>query len=129
MIATASQWISIAAGVWPIGLGLFMLIRPRRALAALAQMGGSPTIHFSEMGVRILVGAAMMLAASAARLPLLTSIIGCFLIVSAVVLLLLPRRWHAAYSTWWSRRIPVPAVRLLAPVSCLMGGALIWLML
>ena len=126
MLATASQWLVIATGVWLIGLGVFMLIKPRQALAALGQMGGSPAVHIGEMAVRILAGVAMIFAAAASRFPVAISIIGSFLIVSALVLLLLPRRWHAAYSRWWSCHIPVTAVRLIAPMSWAMGGALIW---
>lgn len=126
MVATASQWLVVLAGVWLIALGVFMLIRPRQALAALGRMGGSPGVHFGEMAVRILAGTAMVFAAAASRFPVAVSVIGGFLVVSALVLLLLPRRWHAAYSTWWSHRIPVGAVRLIAPVSWAMGAALIW---
>lgn len=127
MVATASQCLVIVAGLWLIGLGVFMLIRPRQALGALGQMGGSPTVHIGEMAVRILVGIAMVFAAAASRFPVAIGVVGSFLIVSALVLLLLPRRWHAAYSTWWSRRIPVAAVRLIAPMSWAMGGVLIWI--
>ena len=127
MLATASQWLVIATGVWLIGLGVFMLIQPRQALLALGQMGGSMTVHIGEMAVRILAGAALVFAAAASRFPVAISVIGSFLIVSALVLLLLPRRWHAAYSRWWSCHIPVAAVRLIAPMSWAMGGALIWI--
>lgn len=127
MIATASQWLVIAAGVWLIGLGVFMLIQPRQALGALGQMGGSPTVHFVEMAVRILAGFAMVAAADASRFPVAVSVVGGFLVASAIALIVLPRRWHAAYSIWWSRRIPVAAVRLIAPVSWAMGGGLIWI--
>lgn len=65
MIATASQWLVVAAGLWLIGLGVFMLIQPRQALAALGQMGGSPTVHIAEMAARILAGTAMVFAATA----------------------------------------------------------------
>lgn len=129
MIATASQWLVVVAGLWLIGLGVFMLIQPRQALGALGQMGGSPTFHIGEMAVRILAGIAMVFAAAASRFPVAIAVIGGFLIVSALVLLLLPRQWHAAYSTWWSRRIPVAAVRLVAPMSWAMGGALIWIVI
>jgi len=129
MIATASQWLVAGAGVWLIGLGVFMLVQPRQALSALGQMGGSPTVHIGEMAVRIIAGIAMVFAADASRFPVAITVLGSFLIVSAVVLLLLPRRWHSAYSTWWSRRIPVPAVRLIAPMSWAMGGALIWIVI
>lgn len=126
MVATVSQWLVIAAGLWLIGLGVFTLIQPRQALGAIGQMGGSPKVHISEMAVRITAGVAMVFAAAASRFPVAIAVIGSFLIVSALVLLLLPQRWHAAYSTWWSRRIPVAAVRLIAPMSVAMGGALIW---
>jgi len=129
MIATASQWLVIAAGVWLTGVGVLMLIQPRQALAALAKMGGSPAVHFGEMAVRILAGTAMVFAAAASRFPVAISVIGGFLIASALVLILLPRRWHAAYSTWWSRHIPVAAVRLIAPMSWAMGAALIWIVI
>lgn len=129
MFATASQWLVIVAGLWLIAVGVFMLIQPRQALVVLGQMGGSPRVHIGEMAVRILAGIAMVLAAAASRFPLALAVIGSFLIVSALVLLLLPRRWHAAYSTWWSIRIPVAAVRLMAPVSWAMGGALIWIVI
>ena len=127
MIAAASQWLVVIAGLWLIGLGVFMLTQPRQALKALGQMGGSPMVHIGEMAVRILAGIAMVFAAAASRFPIAIAVIGSFLIVSALVLLLLPRRWHAAYSTWWSRRIPVAAVRMIAPMSWAMGLALIWI--
>jgi len=129
MIAATSQGVTVAVGVWLIGIGVFMLIQPRRALSALARMGGSATIHLGEMGLRILAGAAIVLAAAGSRFPLPMMLVGGFLIASAIVLLILPRRWHAAYSTWWSGRIPVPLVRLIAPVSWAMGATLIWVVL
>ena len=126
MITLASQWLAIGVGVWLIGLSLFMLVRPQASLAALAAMGGTPLIHFGEMALRIVAGAALVLASEGSRFPLGIALIGWFLIASAVVLIVLPRRWHAGYSTWWAKRIPVWAVRLSAVVSIIAGGVLIW---
>lgn len=129
MITLASQWLAIGVGVWLIGLSLFMLVRPQASLAALAAMGGTPLIHFGEMALRVVAGAALVLAAEGARSPQGIALIGWFLIGSAVVLMVLPRRWHAGYSTWWAKRIPVWAVRLSAVVSIIAGGALIWVLI
>jgi len=126
MVSAGSQWLFVLAGVWLIVLGVFMLFRPRLALDALGQLGGSAVVHVGEMLVRILAGTSLIFAAAASRFPVVITVIGSFLIVSAVVLLLLPRRWHAAYSTWWSRHISVAAVRVIAPMSWALGGALIW---
>ncbi|GAA0622111.1 hypothetical protein GCM10009422_17550 [Brevundimonas kwangchunensis] len=121
-----SQWACVAAGLWLIGLGVWMGLRPRQALAVLAAMGSSPPIHFGEMAVRAGVGAAIMGAASVSRAPLILTVFGAFLIVSACVLALLPRRWHSTYSRWWAARIPVTTVRLISPLSVIGGAVLIW---
>ncbi|MGQ3041483.1 MAG: hypothetical protein ACT6TH_01895 [Brevundimonas sp.] len=121
-----SQWICVAAGLWLIGLGIWMARRPRHALTVLAAMGGSPLVHFGEMAVRALIGAAIMGAAAGSRAPLVLTVFGAFLIVSAAVLAILPRRWHSSYSRWWAARIPEAAVRLVAPLSLIGGAALIW---
>ena len=126
MLATGAKAIVLLAAAGLIGLGVWMAARPRDALAALARMGGAPAVHLGEMSVRILIGAAFAAAADASRFPVAMTAIGGFLIVSAVILLLLPRRWHAAYSTFWAARIPVAAVRLIGPLSWAMGAGLIW---
>ena len=128
MIASIAQWCSVVAGLWLIGLGIWMMTRPHQALQVLNRMGGTPAIHVGEMSVRIAAGLVLLLAAERALYPTLIAVIGGFLVASAVVILLLPRRWHAAFSTWWAQRIPVRAVRLIAPLSCIMGVALIWVM-
>ncbi len=126
MIVAVSQWLAVLVGVWLIGLSLFMLLAPQRALGVLAAMGSTPLIHFGEMAGRIAAGFVLMLASVMSRSPQVINLIGAFLIVSAVVLMVLPRRWHAAYSTWWAKRIPVWAVRLSAVFSTVAGGVLIW---
>lgn len=126
MIIAVSQWLAVLVGVWLIGLSLFMLLAPQRALGVLAAMGSTPLIHFGEMAGRIAAGFVLMLASVMSRSPQVINLIGAFLIVSAVVLMVLPRRWHAAYSTWWAKRIPVWAVRLSAVFSTVAGGVLIW---
>lgn len=127
-MAMVSQWTAIVAGMWLIGLGGLMAFWPHRALAALARMGGSNTVHFGEMAIRTLIGGALVIAGPASRFPVVIPVIGWFLIVSALVLAVLPRRWHAAYSVWWSKHIPVAAVRVIAPLSVAGGAALIWSM-
>ena len=126
MVAVIAQWFVVLAGVWLIALGIFMAAAPRRALAALAAMGGSAAIHFGEMAVRAFAGAALMVAAPPSRFPLVLMLFGGFLISSALVIAVLPRHWHSTYSRWWAQRIPSWVVLLIALLSTAGGAALIW---
>ena len=121
-----AQIVGLLAGGWLIALGVWMTAYPDRALSALAAMGGSPVAHFGEMITRLLIGAALVAAGPASRFPQVIPLLGWFLIISALVLMALPRRWHAAYSTWWAARIPVAAVRVVAAFSMIGGAAVIW---
>ncbi len=129
MISIAAQGLVVLAGLWLTGLGVWMTLWPGRALDVLGRMGSTPAIHFGEMGLRALIGVAFVVAASVSRFPMGMTVVGGFLIVTALILSLLPRRWHAAYSKGWARRIPSAAVRLIGPVSVVTGGGLIWTML
>ncbi|MGV9008575.1 hypothetical protein [Brevundimonas sp.] len=129
MISTIAQTVVLFAGLWLAGLGVWMFVRPVLALDVLKAMGSSPLIHFGEMALRTAAGFAFVVAAPQSRFPLTITVIGVFLIVTAVALTALPRRWHVAYSTAWAQRIPVIAVRMIAPVSIVAGGVLIWTMI
>jgi hypothetical protein len=117
--------VSLLAGLWLILVGIIMLFRPVWALRALAKFGSTPFLHFSELGLRMVVGFALVVAAPSSSLPDVLVPVGWFVAVSSVVLMMLPRAWHAAYATWWSERISVTAVRCLSPLALLAGGALI----
>ncbi|MBN9464128.1 hypothetical protein [Brevundimonas sp.] len=129
MIVWASRGFVVLVGVWLVGLGVFMLARPRLALAALARLGGSPGVHIGEMMLRLLAGAAFLIASASTRHPTLMSVVGLFLVLSACVILALPRLWHAAYSAWWAKRIPVGGVRAIASISIALGGLVIWVLI
>jgi hypothetical protein len=128
MLSTIAQVLVILSGLWLAGLGVWMFVRPAWALAALKGMGSGPLIHFGEMAFRTAAGFAFVVAAPQSRFPMAITVIGVFLIVTALALTVMPRRWHVAYSTAWARRIPVMAVRMIAPVSVIAGGLLIWTM-
>ena len=126
MVSSVALVLMMAVGAALSALSVFMIAAPRRSLVALSRMGSTATIHFGEMGLRTAAGAVLLLAAPSTRFALAIAVIGGLLIASAVVLMLLRRRWHVAYSTWWAARIPVWGVRLVAPISFVAGGVLVW---
>ena len=120
-----ARWLAMLIGAWLIAIGLIMLLRPLAALGALGQMGSTNVIHFAELGLRLMGGIVLVVAAAGSRFPASLTLIGWFVVASSIVLMLAPRPWHAAYSTWWAKRILPIMVRLIAPFSLVAGGALI----
>lgn len=118
-----------AAGLWMIGVGAFMALMPDNALRVLRLTASTRTINNFEQGLRLIAGLAFLLRSPASKLPEVFEIAGWFVILSSLVLLALPLRWHSAYALWWADRFNPTAVRLLAPLSVLAGIGLIYAVL
>lgn len=114
-----------AAGLWLIGTGIFMALRPGGALRMLALTASTRTINNTEQGLRLAAGIALVIRAPASKWPQLFELGGWFIIVSSLALLVIPLGWHSAYAIWWSERFQPWAVRAIAPISALAGMALI----
>jgi hypothetical protein len=128
MTERVSVVILFGFGVFLIAVSLFALARPRRAIALIGKFASTSFINYSELTLRLLVGAAFLGASETVRNPRAFLLIGAVLIVSALALMLVPRRWHAGFAIFWSKRMPVAAIYLAAPAS-LMGGAALLLLL
>jgi hypothetical protein len=122
----AGRWIAISFGLWLIAVSALMMFHPSTALRVLQRFGTTAFIHYGELTVRTIVGAAVVVAAPPSRHPPVLEACGWFLVATSFLIGVLPRTWHAQYSGWWAERIPPLAVRLLAPTAALGGGALVW---
>jgi hypothetical protein len=125
LIERISLFVVAAFGAFLVGVSAYALARPRRAIALIGKFASSPLIHFSELSFRAFIGFAFIIAAEETRFALAFTIFGAMMLLSALVLMALPRRWHSAYATFWSRSMPVAAIYVAAPVTLLAGAALI----
>lgn len=126
MLASAFAVVIVLTGVSLAALSVLIAVQPRRALRALSRFGSTARIHFGELGLRAAIGLALVLGGPATRYPTVIIVIGTFLIITALILMGLPRRWHAAFSGASARRIPVWSVPPLALISLAAGCALVW---
>lgn len=116
--------VGLLLAAWLVVAGLVMLLAPRLALRAVAGFGSTVLVHFGELGFRLAAGVALVVADPSSSASGIVAPIGWFLIVSSVVLMLLPRSWHAAYAIWWARRLPPVFLRLVAPIA-IAGGLIL----
>lgn len=122
----ASLLIVFAFGLWLLGVGVFMALRPERSLQLLGMMAATQRINLTEQSLRILAGAALVIRSGSSKLPDFFEIGGWFMIVSSVVLVVMPLRWHRNYAIWWSRNLSATAVRALAPLPIVAGPGLVY---
>jgi hypothetical protein len=115
-VILAETWLVLVAGL--------MWFWPDRCLRWLGLMASTWRINIIGLGLRGLAGLALVGRAGLSKAPAAFEISGWFIIVSSVLILLTPRRLHAAYAVWWSGKLPSAFVRLMALPTAI-GGALI----
>jgi hypothetical protein len=77
-----------------IGLAVVIAAKPSLAERFLRSFASSARAHYTEQGLRLLVGAAIVNFASSMWYPELFKLFGWLIVVTAVALLLTPWQWH-----------------------------------
>ena len=113
-------------GLWMIGVSFMILLRPRLMLAALRKMASTNLINYTELGLRALAGLGVVGLAPHTPYTKILQICGWFLIVTAIILMLIPRRWHHAYAVWWADNLKPWHVQMATPLSFAMGVVALW---
>ena len=83
-----------------ISLAAVIVTSPSLAERFLKSFASSARAHYTEQGLRLLVGAAIVNFASSMRYPELFRPFGWLLVVSTAGLLLLPWQWHNKFGRW-----------------------------
>ena len=120
-----------AVGLWLVGVAFLMALRPRYCLHLFEKMSASLErsswrLQFTEQGLRVLAGVALIVRAPASKLPRVFEVAGCLLVATSLLIMVAPIRWHGAYGRWWVGRIAPLAIRLLSPVPMMAGAGLIY---
>lgn len=100
MIETLSLALVATAGIFLCALGVVSLVSPPHAKRFLLGFAGSPSKHYAELAVRILVGSAFVMAAPHTPWPVALGVFGWVLLGTTGILLLVPWRWHHRFARW-----------------------------
>jgi hypothetical protein len=94
IFSAISGIVVLGFGLFLIGLALQIVIRPSAAERFLGSFASSASAHYTEQGLRLLVGVSITNFASAMWCPDVFRIFGWSIIVSTAGLLLIPWRGH-----------------------------------
>ncbi len=114
-------------GLFVAVLGVAGLLSPERLLALVTRAQSQLGLYFMA-GFRLLLGVALLLAASSSRAPLYLQGLGSLSLVSGVITPFFGVHRFEAILDWWRRRSPW-AVRLWSAFVLLFGVSLVWAVL
>ncbi|MEQ9103089.1 MAG: hypothetical protein RIE53_00180 [Rhodothermales bacterium] len=126
MILLVAQSVVVLFGVFLVGVGVLMLVRPARARAYLRKAGSTNLINYAEITVRMIPAAGMIVCSDASRFPEAFSVLGWFMIATSVVLWFVPRAMHHKYALWTAELLTPVRIRLVSPFSILFGCAVLY---
>ena len=120
-----------AAGLWLVGVAFLMALRPRYCLHLMEKMRASLgrsswRLQFTEQGLRVLAGVALIVRAPASKLPLVFEVAGWVLVATSLLIMAAPIRWHGAYGRWLLKWLTPLMIRILSPVAAAAGAGLIY---
>ena len=98
LIETFALTVVVLAGLYLLALGTASLAVPARANRFLLGFAGSQTVHYAELFVRFVVGAALVLYAPRMFLSGAFNLFGWILLVTTGCLFLVPWRWHHRFA-------------------------------
>jgi hypothetical protein len=128
MIAIVALAIVVLAALFFFGLAAASFLAPAHAASFLGGFAGSVRAHVLEMLVRIIVGWAFVVSAPSMRFSGAFRLFGWVLVISSIVLLLLPWRWHHRFA----QHVVPPITRhvwLFGIVALPLGGVIVFAVL
>jgi len=124
MIEILALCIIVLAGLFLLALGIASLVVPEQANRFLLGFARSQRVHFVEMFLRLLVGAALIHSAPRILFSDAFSLFGWVLLVSSACLLVVPWRWHQRFA---QHAVPRATryIALIGLASLALGGVIL----
>ena len=121
-----SRYIVILFGIFLIGVGVLMLLKPTKAREYLRKAGSTNLINYKEITIRLIPAAALVLYAEHSKFPDIFTYLGWFMIVTSLVLYVVPRKLHHNYALRSAEILTPGLIRVVSPFSLLFGCAVIY---
>lgn len=98
MINVIASVVVVLSAIYLVGIAAASFFAPGAAARFLNGFASSPRIHRTEMVIRMLVGGSLLVYAPRMLYSDAFAVFGWVLIVTSMVLLLIPWRWHHRFA-------------------------------
>ena len=124
-----ARYIVLLFGSFLIGVGLLMLIKPGKAREYLRKAGSTNLINYTEITIRMIPAAGLVLYAEYSKFPEIFKYLGWFMILTSLVLYFVPRRLHQRYALKCADILTPVLIKIISPFSIFFGSAVIYAVL
>jgi len=121
-----AQFTLIIFGIFFIGTGFIMLLKPTKARETLRKAGSTALINYTELSVRMIPAIAFILYADTSYYPTPFKIIGWYILITSIILMIVPRKLHHKLSNRFADFLTPRIFQLISPLSMFIGGFLIY---
>jgi len=112
MVNFISQIIVLVFGIIMLVLSGWGILAPNKLMTLVTATMDRDWGIYVAVGVRLVLGAALIGAASGSNFPAAFHVIGWIAIISAVVVAAIGRKRLRDFIGWWSERFSAPILRL-----------------
>jgi uncharacterized protein YjeT (DUF2065 family) len=118
---SAAHGVVVLIGLYLLVLAILAFAAPAQASRFLLGFAGSIRLHFLELALRLMAGAAFIWRAPSLRWSELFTVVGWVLVVTTLVLVVIPWRWHRRFA---EKTVPqaVRHIRLIGLGSFIAGA-------
>jgi hypothetical protein len=121
-----AKYIVILFGIFLIGVGLLMLLKPSKARGYLRRAGSTNLINYTEITIRMIPAAGLVMFSEYSMFPEIFKYLGWFMIVTSLVLYFVPRRLHHHYALMCADILTPKLIRVTSPFSILFGIGMLY---
>ncbi len=124
MLEALALTLVVLTGLYLCALAAASLLVPLKAGRFLRGFASSARVHYSELAIRLLMGAALVIGAPHMFASAIFSLFGWVLVTTTACLLLLPWRWHHGFA---EQAVPraISHIKLLGISSLTLGGLIL----
>ena len=121
-----AKYIVILFGIFLIGVGLLMLLKPAKAREYLRLAGSTNLINYAEITIRMIPAVGLVIYSEYSKFAEIFKYLGWFMIVTSLILYFVPRRLHHRYALMCADILTPRLIRVISPFSILFGTAVIY---
>ena len=126
MAILVSQIIVLVIGATVIVLSAWGMLAPAKLVTMVTSAMDKPWGIYVAVVVRLVLGAALIIAASASLFPVAFQVLGAIAIVAAVALAVMGRERIRRLIAWWTEKMSAPMIRLWLLFGMAFGGFLVY---